>query len=214
MQQTSARQIRIYIIDPQPLIAEALQCLLAAHPTLDVVGTAQTVKALSLRTLCPDVIILCQEHGATDFCDTVAACRAAAPSSNVCVVACHVHPEMLARVVAAGADGYAVKDVAPGELIEAIIHVHNGETYIDPRSGGQPAKLGNPTRRPAPINHLTARETEVLKFIAEGYSNREISIALSLSEKTVKNHISRIFAKLHITARTQAVIHAIKSGIA
>jgi DNA-binding NarL/FixJ family response regulator len=208
------RQIRVFVIDPQPLIAEALQYFLAAKTRFVVVGTAQTVKALVLRTVCPDVILLGQEHGATDLCDMVAACRAAAPSANICVVACHMHPDLLPRVIAAGADGYAIKDAAPTELIDAVIQIYNGSTYIDPRMGASPLKPGTSARRARPLNRLTARETEVLKLIADGYSNREISIALSLSEKTIKNHISRIFAKLHITARTQAVIHAIKTGIA
>ena len=98
--------------------------------------------------------------------------------------------------------------------IDAVIAIHNGSTYVDPRVGTHSAERGGSARRIRTLNGLSARETEVLRLIADGYSNREISIALSLSEKTIKNHISRIFAKLHITARTQAVIHAIKNGIA
>jgi len=73
---------------------------------------------------------------------------------------------------------------------------------------------GGTSRRSGNLNSLSERETEIVKLIAEGRSNREISATLGLSEKTIKNHISRIFAKLHITARTQAVVHAIKTGIA
>jgi len=212
--QVPSRQIRIFIIDPQPLIAAALHHLFAANAIFHVVGTSQLVKALILRTLCPDVVLLCQEHGSTDVCDMVGACRAAAPAAKVCVVACHTHPELVPRVLEAGADGYAIKDTAPAELIDAVIQMHDGLTYIDPRLGAYPLNARSSSRRVRTLNNLSIRETEVLKLIADGYSNREISIALSLSEKTIKNHISRIFAKLHITARTQAVIHAIKAGIA
>lgn len=208
------RQIRIVIIDPQPLIAEALQHMFAANPVFHVVGTSQTVDSAMLRSVRPDAILLCQEHGSTDLCDLIATCRSTAPTANVCVVACHTHPELLQRVIEAGADGYTTKDTAPGELISAMIAISNGSTYVDPRVGTYPLDRGTPVRRVRQLNHLSNRETEVLKLIADGYSNREISIALSLSEKTIKNHISRIFAKLHITARTQAVIHAIKTGIA
>jgi DNA-binding NarL/FixJ family response regulator len=211
--QLSSRQIRIFIIDPQPLIAAALHHLFAANTIFQVVGTAQIVKALMLRTVCPEVILLCQEHGSTDVCEMISACRTAAPTAKVLVVACHTHPELVPRAIDAGADGYAIKDVAPAELLDAVVQVHSGTTYIDPRLGTYPLSANSP-RRVRALNHLSIRETEVLKLIADGYSNREISIALSLSEKTIKNHISRIFAKLHITARTQAVIHAIKTGIA
>ncbi len=212
--QLAPRLVRIFIIDPQPLIAAALKHLFAASPMFAVVGTAQVVKALVLRTVCPDVVLLCQEHGSTDVCDMVTACRAAAPAAKICVVACHTHPELLPRVVDAGAEGYAVKDTAPAELLDAIVQIANGSTWVDPRVGTFTPGTTSAARRVRTLSSLSTRETEVLKLIADGYSNREISIALSLSEKTIKNHISRIFAKLHITARTQAVIHAIKSGIA
>jgi DNA-binding NarL/FixJ family response regulator len=212
--EVSTQHIRVFIIDPQPLIAAALYHLFAANAAFEVVGTAQRVEPPVLRSASPDAILLCQEHGSTGLVDMVAACRAAAPSANVCVVACHSHPELLARVVEAGADGFTTKDTAPSELIEAVIGIHNGSMYVDPRVGTQSLDRGSPSRRVRTLNGLSTRETEVLRLIADGYSNREISIALSLSEKTIKNHISRIFAKLHITARTQAVIHAIKTGIA
>jgi two-component system response regulator DegU len=207
-------QIRLFIIDAQPLIAAALHHLFAANSPFEVVGTDQLVSGSSLGLARPDVVILCQDHGATGICDMIEACRSAAPGAKICVVACHLHPELLPRVMEAGADGFTVKDTAPTDFLEAIVHIHGGGTYVDPRMGAYLTPLGGSARRVRTLNTLSARETEVLRLIADGYSNREISIALSLSEKTIKNHISRIFAKLHITARTQAVIHAIKTGIA
>jgi DNA-binding NarL/FixJ family response regulator len=136
------------------------------------------------------------------------------PLAKICFVACHPHPELMLRVVEAGAEGYAQKDNAPGVLTNAVIAICNGAIHVDPRVGSCPPEEGGSVRRARTFNNLSIRETEVLKLIADGYSNREISIALSLSEKTIKNHISRIFDKLNITARTQAVIHAIKTGIA
>jgi DNA-binding NarL/FixJ family response regulator len=214
MMESTRKPIRIFIIDPQPLIAAALHHFFAANAAFAVVGSAQTVTTLVLRTLRPDVILLCQEHGSTDLCDLVSECRRATPEAKVCVVACHTHTELAARVIEAGADGYAIKDTDPAELLNAVIHLSEGASYLDPRVGKYVSGTDSTTRRIRTVKHLSIRETEVLKLIADGYSNREISIALSLSEKTIKNHVSRIFAKLHITARTQAVIHAIKTGIA
>jgi DNA-binding NarL/FixJ family response regulator len=207
-------QIRVFIIDAQPLIAAALCHLFAANGPFEVVGTAGYVDGRTLSAAGPNVIVLCQDHGTTGICEMIEACRSAVPAARVCVVACHLHPELLPRVMQAGADGFTVKDAGPTELLEAVVHIHGGGTYIDPRMGAYLPEASYPLRRVRPHNALSARETEVLKLIADGYSNREISIALSLSEKTIKNHISRIFSKLHITARTQAVIHAIKTGIA
>jgi two-component system response regulator DegU len=212
---SQSTQIRLFIIDAQPLIAAALHHLFAANGPFEVVGTDQLVTGGSLRLARPDVVVLCQDHGATGICDMIEACRSAVPDAKVCVVACHLHPELLPRVMEAGADGFTVKDMAPAEFLDAVVHIYQGGTYVDPRMGAYlPGLNGGSARRVRTLNALSARETEVLRLIADGYSNREISIALSLSEKTIKNHISRIFAKLHITARTQAVIHAIKTGIA
>jgi two-component system response regulator DegU len=211
---TSSPHIRVFIIDAQPLIAAALRHLFEANSPFAVVGTDQFAQDDSLRAARPDVIVLCQDHGSSSICDAIEACRNVAPAAKICVVACHLHPELLPRVMEAGADGFTVKDTAPADLLDAVIHIHAGGTYVDPRMGAFLRPSNGSTRRVRTINALSARETEVLKLIADGYSNREISIVLSLSEKTIKNHISRIFAKLHITARTQAVIHAIKSGIA
>jgi two-component system response regulator DegU len=211
---SGSTQIRVFIIDAQPLMAAALRHLVEANSPFEVVGTDQLVRDSDLSAARPDVVVLCQDHGSMSICDTIEACRRAAPAAKICVVACHLHPELLPRVMAAGADGFTVKDTVPAEFLAALAHIHTGGTYVDPRVDGYVRPSNGSTRRVRTINALSARETEVLKLIADGYSNREISIALSLSEKTIKNHISRIFAKLHITARTQAVIHAIKSGIA
>jgi DNA-binding NarL/FixJ family response regulator len=120
----------------------------------------------------------------------------------------------LQRCLNAGADGYIVKDIIPAELIRALKLIASGESFVDARIAGRLLRRQNVTRGRLENSELSARETDVIRLIAEGLSNKEISARLNLSEKTVKNHISRIFSKLHIGARTQAAVHAIKSGIA
>jgi DNA-binding NarL/FixJ family response regulator len=207
------RQIRLFIVDGQPLIAAALSHLFASDEAFHVVGTSQRIKALMMRTVCPDVIILGHEHGSTDMCEIIAGCKEAVPAAKICVVSCHAHPELLQSVIDAGAEGYTIKDVSPGELMDAIKTIADGTVYVDPRVGGSLIKMRGRSQSNGRLNHLSARETEIIRLIANGYSNKEISASLTLSEKTIKNHISRIFSKLHITARTQAVVHAIKTGI-
>ncbi|MGH7756910.1 MAG: response regulator transcription factor, partial [Vulcanimicrobiaceae bacterium] len=108
---------------------------------------------------------------------------------------------------------YIVKDISPGELIRAVKTVASGESYVDPRVAGGLLRRRNTAAGRTEIAELSAREAEVIKLIAEGLANKQISARLNLSEKTVKNHISRIFSKLNINARTQAAVHAIRAGI-
>jgi DNA-binding NarL/FixJ family response regulator len=210
------RPIRLFVVDPQPLIAAALSQLFSTCEGLHMVGTSQRVKSLTLRTVCPDVIVLAHEHGATDMCEMIAVCKETVPNAKICVVSCHAHPELLQRVLDAGADGYSIKDVEPNEMMNAIKTIATGTMYVDPRVGGFLLRhRGSATRnRPGQRDNLSSRESEIVKLIADGMTNREISCALDLSEKTVKNHVSRIFGKLQITSRTQAVVHAIRTGIA
>lgn len=117
------------------------------------------------------------------------------------------------RCLAAGAEGYIVKDVTPAELLRAVKMVAEGDTYVDPRVAGGLLRRRSISNGRPDLDELSVRETEVVRLIAEGLSNKEISARLGLSEKTVKNHISRIFSKLNICARAQAAVHAIRMGI-
>ena len=99
------------------------------------------------------------------------------------------------------------------QLLRAIKTVADGQSYVDPRVAGGLLRRRSLNAGKPDIMELSAREAEVLKLIAEGLANKQISARLHLSEKTVKNHVSRIFSKLNISARTQAAVHAIRAGI-
>jgi two-component system NarL family response regulator len=125
----------------------------------------------------------------------------------------HLSSEMMQRCLNNGAEAYIVKDISPGELLRAIKTVAGGQSYVDPRVAGGLLRRRSLNAGKPDIMELSAREAEVLKLIAEGLANKQISARLHLSEKTVKNHVSRIFSKLNISARTQAAVHAIRAGI-
>ena len=125
----------------------------------------------------------------------------------------HLSPEMMQRCLSQGAEAYIVKDISPPELVRAIKTVAGGQSYVDPRVAGGLLRRRSQNNGKPDIMDLSAREAEVLKLIAEGLANKQISARLHLSEKTVKNHVSRIFSKLNISARTQAAVHAIRAGI-
>jgi DNA-binding NarL/FixJ family response regulator len=215
MMYSEQRQIRLFIVDPQPLIAAALSQLFGAAPEMHVVGTAQQAKAAMLTAVVPDVIMLSHDHGTTDMRAMIEVCKAAVPTARICVISCHEHPELLQLALDAGADGYSIKNVEPAELLAAIHTIASGTMYVDPRVGGLLLRQrGSYGPKASGTKHLSSREVSVVKLIANGMSNKEISSELDLSEKTIKNHVSRIFEKLNMSSRTQVVVHAIKTGIA
>jgi NarL family two-component system response regulator LiaR len=124
--------------------------------------------------------------------------------------------EKVFPAIKAGATGYLLKDVSPGDLANAIRAVHAGETHLHPDITRKLVdQFASPRTNPRPTpEELTPRELEVLRLIAQGMSNREIAQALTISEKTVKTHVSNILSKLHLADRTQAAIYAHRHGVA
>ncbi len=209
---TSVDTIRLYIIEGQVLFAKALGELFAQERDIQIAGDGQGIDAAAIGRARPNVVILDLDSVNGAIGDALEACRAAAPNARICALTMRPGPELLQRSLTAGAEGYIVKDITPAELIRAIRLIAAGENYVDPRvAGGLMRRRANGNRRD--LNELSAREAEVIRLIAEGLSNKMISARLNLSEKTIKNHISRIFSKLNIYARSQAAVHAIKLGL-
>jgi two-component system, NarL family, response regulator DevR len=212
VQAAALRRCTIIVVEAQAIVGKALCHLLAGDHELEVLFDARTadVKAIGARQ--PDLLIVDMDGYENGFDEMIGACRTASPGTRIVVLTSHAGQQPMQRCLACGVDGYVVKDVSPGELIRACKAVSRGETYYDPRvAGGLLRRLKS--ERPAD-DELSLRESEIIRLIACGLSNREIGDRLILSEKTVKNHISRIFSKLQITARTQAAIYAIRNGIA
>jgi NarL family two-component system response regulator LiaR len=135
------------------------------------------------------------------------------PDTKVIALTSFGEDEKVFSALEAGASGYLLKDVSPHDLISAIQATHRGEAYLHP--GVAKKVVGEFSRRAKEpsIDELTERELEVLRLIARGLSNRDIAEELVVSEKTVKTHVSSILSKLHLDARTQAAIYAIKRGL-
>lgn len=210
---TTVDTIRLYVVEGQVLFAKALCGVFSNEANVEIVGDAQTINETVLAKARPDVVILDLDGTNTGLVDALERCRAAIPTARICALTMRPAPEIMQRCLAAGAEGYIIKDITPAELIRAVKLVASGETYVDPRVAGGWLRRRSTGSRRADLNELSARETEVIRLIAEGLSNKEISARLNLSEKTIKNHISRIFSKLNIYARTQAAVHAIKLGL-
>jgi len=205
--------IRVAVVEFQALFAKALCSVFSGDPEINVIGDYRTPVAAQLAAARPDLVILDIDGQTTDVAEAIQTCASAASGTRVCVLSTRVTPEIMQRCLGAGADAYIVKDISPAELIKAAKSVASGETYVDPRVAGGLLRRSTATSGRPDLVELSARESEVIKLIAEGLANKQISARLHLSEKTVKNHISRIFSKLNINARTQAAVHAIRTGL-
>jgi DNA-binding NarL/FixJ family response regulator len=206
-------QVRVYVVQQQILMAKALGNILAQDPAISVVGDASGVNATELAKSGATLVLLDSETSFESLSNAIGTCRLACPHARIGVLSEHLSSEVMQRAFSAGADGYVVKDITPEELVGAVKAMGSGSLYVDPRLVGLILRKHAGIGRRDP-NELSPREADIVRLIASGLSNREISARLGLSDKTVKNHISHIFAKLNVTARTQVVIYAIRSGLA
>ncbi|GAC1302330.1 MAG: response regulator transcription factor [Vulcanimicrobiaceae bacterium] len=205
--------LRVAVVETQVLFAKALCGIFADDGGFVVVGDYRTPVAEALAAARPDLIVIDLDGQPIDVAQTITTCTAAVPTARVCVLSMQLSPDMMQRCLAHGAEAYIVKDISPPELVRAMKTVAEGQSYVDPRVAGGLLRRRSQNGGKPDIMELSAREAEVLKLIAEGLANKQISARLHLSEKTVKNHVSRIFSKLNISARTQAAVHAIRAGI-
>jgi two-component system NarL family response regulator len=205
--------LRVVIIESQVLFAKALAGIFSEDAGFVVVADFRTPDEAGLAAARPHVVVIDLDGQPTDVAATLRTCSTGAPEGRICVLSMHLSSEMMQRCLNNGAEAYIVKDISPGELLRAIKTVADGQSYVDPRVAGGLLRRRSLNAGKPDIMELSAREAEVLKLIAEGLANKQISARLHLSEKTVKNHVSRIFSKLNISARTQAAVHAIRAGI-
>jgi DNA-binding NarL/FixJ family response regulator len=208
--------IRILLADDQRLFREALHTLLAAQANIEVVGEAgDGEQALRLMAdLHPDLILLDVQMPILDGVATTRRIHEQYPACRVILLTTFDDDEYVFEGLRAGAIGYLLKDAPAQQLLDAIQSAARGETFLHPsiatkvvaRLNQQP---DTPNKLPTGLTEpLTAREIDILRMIARGYSNREIADELVITEGTVKNHVTSILGKLAVRDRTQAVIKA------
>jgi DNA-binding NarL/FixJ family response regulator len=213
--------IRVLIVDDQPLIRSALRALLDTADGVTVVGDAGDGRAAlaSVGTLRPDVVLMDIRMPGLDGIEATALIRKAYPGSAVVVLTTFDLDEYVFGAVRAGAAGFLLKDGDADDLVRGIRAAAAGDALMNPAALRR--LLDEFARTPtadadsaALLAALTSRERDVLRLAAEGLSNGEIAVALSISEGTVKTHIGSILSKTSSRDRVQAVITAYRGGLA
>jgi DNA-binding NarL/FixJ family response regulator len=204
--------IRIVIADDHAVVRAGLAQLLGTFPDVELVGTAADgaeAVALSAERR-PDVVLMDLEMPVLDGIAATARIRAAQPEVAVVVLTSFSDRERILRALDAGAAGYLLKDAEPDELGRAIHAAARGEAPLDPRAARALLSSRAATGAAAP---LSEREREVLAMVAEGLPNKVIAQRLSISEKTVKAHLTSVFRQIGVTDRTQAALWAQRNDI-
>jgi len=214
-------KIRVLIADDHQVVREGLSAILKTKEDVEVVGVAKDgVEAVEkARQLLPDVVLMDISMPRMNGVEATREIRRENPHIGVVVLTMYAEEEYIFDLVKAGATGYLLKDADSAQIVKAIRAISEGESLIHPSVASKILSefsllAEGKGRKPGRLEHdLTDREITVLKWVAEGKTNKEIANALDLSEKTVKNHVRNIFHKLHVYDRTQAAIHAIRKGL-
>jgi NarL family two-component system response regulator LiaR len=209
--------IRIVIADDHTIVRKGIRAVLRNLPDIEVVGEASNgwEAIAKVGELQPDVVLMDLVMPGMDGIEATRQIRAISPDTKVIVLTSFSDDDKVFPAIKAGAAGYLLKDVSPPDLAQAIQAAHRGETPLHPDITTRLMnQFVSPGVEPAPVSsELTPRELEVLGLIAQGMNNRQIALALTISEKTVKTHVSNILGKLRLADRTQAAIYAYKHGL-
>jgi len=213
-------KIRILLADDQALFREGLRMLLSAQPDVEVVGEAANgQEALHLAAkLRPQIVLMDMRMPILDGVEATRRLREMQPDCRVIVLTTFDDDELVFEGLRAGAVGYLLKAVSSPRLLEAIHAVARGESILEPsvtaKVVAEFARLANQAARPQALAiPLSDRETEVLRLVVTGATNREIAATLVIAEGTVRNHMTNILDKLEVSDRTQAAVKAKALGL-
>jgi DNA-binding NarL/FixJ family response regulator len=201
------------VVDDHPIVRQGLVSVLEDEEDLEVVGTAAsgTEAIRTVEQLAPDVVLLDLEMPDLDGVATIPRLLAARPNVGVLVFTAYDTDERVLGAVRAGARGYLLKGASGDDIARGVRMVHGGGSYLEPRVASKlMAEVSAPRR---PIDELSPREREVLLLVAEGLQTKQIAVALSITERTVKFHVNSIFHKLGAENRAQAVALAAQRGL-
>jgi DNA-binding NarL/FixJ family response regulator len=204
--------IRTLIVDDHSVVRQGLQMFLGADPEIEIVGEAcDGAEALRMaRQLRPDVVLMDLLMPVMDGIAATAAIRRELPDIEVVALTSVLEDASVIEAVRVGAIGYLLKDTEAQELRRAIKAAAAGQVQLSPKVAMRLIREVASPEHPQP---LTERETDVLRLLAQGQSNKEIAHSLSIGEQTVKTHVGHILSKLGVSSRTQAALHALRIGL-
>ncbi|RSM69567.1 DNA-binding response regulator [Actinoplanes sp. ATCC 53533] len=215
--------VRVLLADDDALLRAGVAVVLGTADGIEVVGeAADGLQAVALcRTLGPDVVVMDVRMPGVDGIEATRRIVAAGSPTRVLVLTTFHHDEYVWGALQAGASGFLLKRASPERLIDAVRTLASGDALIDPAvtrelvgqfvTGSATSRTASPESRR--LDQLTGREREVLKLVAEGYSNAEIADLLTIAESTIKTHVKRILAKIDARDRAQAVVVAYRGGL-
>ncbi|MEV2232121.1 response regulator transcription factor [Streptomyces phaeochromogenes] len=212
---TEQDPIRVFLLDDHEVVRRGLSDLLDSEPDISVVGDAENVEHALARgpALRPDVAVLDVRLPDGDGITVCRELRSQMPELAVLMLTSFDDEEALLDAIMAGASGYVLKQIKGSDLVSAVRTVASGQSMLDPATTARlmASLRADPAGTPAvapELASLSPRERDILALIGDGLTNREIGKKLYLSEKTVKNHISRLLAKLGVQRRVQAAVLA------
>ena len=221
----SGEKTTILLVDDHALFRVGVRNILEKEPGFEILGEADDTRGafdLSVQ-LSPDIILMDLSLPAPGGIETTQRIKRELPSAGIIILAVNEDEDALFDAIKAGAAAFILKDVAPDDLVAIIHRVASGEYLINDKVFAKPAvasrvlkefrELAIYGQEAAPIfAPLSPREVEILDNIAQGMTNKQVAYALSISEQTVKNHMSSILRKLSVNDRTQAVVYAMRQG--
>jgi two-component system response regulator DevR len=205
--------IRVFLLDDHEVVRRGLRELLEAEGDIEVVGEAGTVldavhRAPAVR---PDVAVLdarLPDGSGIDACRDI---RSIDPSIQGLILTSFEDDEALFAAIMAGAAGYLLKQIRGTDLVDGVRRVAAGQSLLDPAVTQRVLeRIRNPKHLPEQLQSLTEQERKILTLVADGLTNRQIAAQMFLAEKTVKNYVSSLLAKLGLERRTQAAVFAVK----
>lgn len=208
--------IKVLIVDDHHVVRRGLLFFLKTQKDIEVVGEASNGKeAIELTaSLQPDIILMDLVMPEMDGIQATKHIKAKYPNIQIIMLTSFSDRDHVVPAIEAGAAGYQLKDIEPDELVLAIRRVMDGENIMHPQVTTQLIQNQEmASELPHMLHPLTNREQDVLGELTKGKSNKEIASSLFVTEKTVKTHISNIFAKLEVQDRTQAALYAVKHGL-
>jgi DNA-binding NarL/FixJ family response regulator len=203
--------IKVFLLDDHEIVRRGVRDMLEAEPDITVVGEAGTAASALARipALRPDVAVLDVRLPDGDGVTVCREIRSRMPEIACLMLTSFGDDEALFDAIMAGASGYVLKQIRGTDLVGAVRTVASGESMLDPEAASKVlARMRDQAAKADPLAGLTPQERKILELIGEGLTNRQIGERMYLAEKTVKNYVSALFAKLGVERRTQAAVYA------